>query len=101
MTYHGIEIDDEVIRAFCKENGIVRFALFGSIIRDDFRPESDIDIIVEFSPDVQIGLFGIAKLERELTEMFGRTSEIHTYNGLHPQYRDEVLDSAEVRYEQA
>ena len=101
MTYHGIKIDDDRIRAFCKANGIVRFALFGSILRDDFTPESDVDVIVEFSSDTRIGLFGIARLERELSDMFGRTSEIHTYNGLHPKYRDEVLCSAEVRYEQA
>lgn len=55
MTYYGIDVDDERIRAFCKTNGIVQFALFGSVVRDDFTNESDVDFFVEFSSDVRIG----------------------------------------------
>ncbi len=101
MTYHEIEFAADRIEAFCRKNGIVRFAVFGSILREDFGPDSDVDILVEFASDAEIGFFTLARLEQELTEMLGRTSEIHTVQGLHPLYRDEVIQEAEVRYEQA
>ena len=100
MIYHGIKIDDDKIEAFCKRNKIVRFALFGSILRDDFSPDSDVDVLVELAPDSGIGFFGLAKMEQDLTKILGHPSEIHTYEGLHPLYRDEVIRLAEVRYEQ-
>ena len=56
MTLHGIEIPRERIEAFCHAYGIRRLAFFGSILHDDFRPESDIDVLVEFQPGVRVGL---------------------------------------------
>lgn len=54
MIRHGIEIPQERIEAFCRANGIRRLALFGSILRDDFRPESDVDVLVEFQDGVRV-----------------------------------------------
>jgi uncharacterized protein len=101
MTYHGIEVDPHRVALFCKEHKIVRLALFGSILRDDFGAESDVDVLVEFADDAAVGFFSIVEMERELTDMFGRRAEIHTYRGLHPLYRDDVIRSSTVHYEQA
>jgi hypothetical protein len=101
MRYHGIDIAEEALKSFCERNGIVRLAFFGSILRDDFGPESDVDVLVEFSPDARVGFFDLARMERELGDMLGRRCEIHTYKGLHPLYKDEVIDSSEVGFKQA
>ncbi len=59
-----ISVPQEVLAAFCRERGIRRLAIFGSALRDDFRPDSDIDVLVEFEPDRVPSLFGIARMER-------------------------------------
>ncbi len=61
-----IDIPKEEIAAFCQRNHIRRMALFGSVLRDDFTPESDVDVLVEFEPDARIGYIGLAGLEIEL-----------------------------------
>jgi uncharacterized protein len=96
-----IDIPQEKIEAFCRRNRIRWLAFFGSVLRDDFSPESDVDVLVEFEPDAHVGLITLAGMEIELGQMLGRRAEIHTVNGLHPLYRDEVLDLAEVQYELA
>ena len=101
MTYHDIDIDPGQVEQFCRANKIVGLALFGSILRDDFGPESDVDVLVEFEKDAAVGFFALSEMEHELTGMFGRRAEIHTYRGLHPLYRDDVLRSATVQYEEA
>jgi len=101
MKHHDVQIDDEHIRRFCVENRVRRLALFGSILREDFSPDSDVDVLVEFVPEAAVGFLGISRMEQELTRLFGRQSEIHTFSGLHPLFRDEVLREAEVCYEQA
>lgn len=67
----NISIDRERLAAFCREQHVKRLALFGSVLRDDFGPESDIDVLVEFEPGHVPGLFGLARLERELSAFFG------------------------------
>ena len=74
---------------------------FGSVLREDFRPDSDVDVLVEFEPDARVGLITLAGMEIELTDILGRKAEMHTVKGLNPHFRDEVLDSAEAQYEQA
>jgi predicted nucleotidyltransferase len=101
MRQNNIDITDNKLESFCKRNGIVRLALFGSVLRDDFGPESDIDILVEFAQDALIGFFDLTRMEQELGELLGRRCEFHTYKGLHPLYKDEVIRTAEVRFEQA
>ena len=96
-----IEIPQDELAAFCRRNHIRRLALFGSVLRDDFRPDSDVDVLVEFEPGAQVGLITLAGIEIELSRLLGRKAEMHTVKGLNPHFRDDVLDSAEVQYEQA
>jgi len=98
MVRHGIEFPEEAIAEFCRRNSIARLSLFGSIVRDDFRPDSDIDVLVEFEPDATVGLIRFAGIERQLGEIVGRKVDLNTANMLSPYFRDEVLAEAEVRY---
>ena len=93
-----IRIDDDAIRDFCREHGIRRMALFGSVLRDDFSPESDIDVLVEFQPDVRIGYIGLADLELQLEELLGRKVDLNTARELHERFRERALSEAEVVY---
>ena len=86
---------------FCRRNLIRRLALFGSVLRDDFGPDSDVDVLVEFEPSARVGLITLAGIEIELSELLGRRADIHTVKGLNPHFRDEVLRSAEAQYDQA
>jgi len=96
-----INMSREKIADFCRRNHIRRLAFFGSVLRDDFGPDSDIDVLVEFEPGARVGLITLAGMEIELSELLGRKAEMHTVKGLNPHFRDEVLNSAEVQYEQA
>ncbi len=93
-------IDDATLAAFCRKHHIRRLALFGSVLRDDFTPESDIDVLVEFEPGRTPGLafFG---MQDELSEIVGRRVDLNTAACLSRYFRDEVLAEAEVLYEQA
>jgi predicted nucleotidyltransferase len=97
MTLHGIDIPQERIEAFCRANGIRRLALFGSVLRDDFRPESDIDLLVEFQPGVRVGLAFI-RMQDELSVIFGRKVDLNTPGSLSKYFRDEVLHESESLY---
>jgi len=97
MTLHGIEIRDGQIESFCRTNGIRRLALFGSVIRDDFRPESDIDVLVEFQPGVRVGLAFI-RIQDELSTLLGHRVDLHTPGSLSKYFRDQVLREAEALY---
>jgi predicted nucleotidyltransferase len=85
---------------FCRRNHIRRLAVFGSAIRDDFRPESDVDILVEFEEGYVPGLafFGI---EEQLSEIFGRRVDLNTPEFLSPSFRDAVLVEAQDLYDAA
>ena len=89
------------LAAFCREHGIRRLAIFGSALRDDFGPDSDIDVLVEFAPGRVPGLLGIAGMEIELSPLFGgRKVDLRTPEDLSRYFRQEVLDTAEVQYAQ-
>ena len=92
-----ISIDREAIAEFCRRNRIRRLALFGSVLRDDFSPESDVDVLVEFEPGHTPGLAFFA-MQRELSGILGRKVDLNTTNDLSPYFRQEVLDEAEVLY---
>lgn len=97
-----VSISKRSLTAFCQENGIRRLAVFGSALRDDFGPDSDIDLLVEFEPDRIPGLLGVAGMELTLSELFaGRKVDLRTAEDLSPYFRQEVLAKAEVQYEQA
>lgn len=96
-----LEMPLDEIAAFCRRHRIRRLAVFGSALRDDFRPDSDVDVLVQFEDDARVGLLGLAATERTLSELLGREVELHTVAGLHPSFREQVLAEAEVQYEQA
>lgn len=97
MIRHGIHIPTEQLKAFCHTNGIRRLALFGSILRDDFRPESDIDILVEFQEGVHVGL-AFFRMQDELSNIFGRRVDLNTPACLSKYFRDDVLHEVETLY---
>jgi len=96
-----IELHKEQIASFCRERHIRRLAIFGSALRSDFRPNSDIDLLVEFEPDHIPGLFGIARMERDLSALCGgRKVDLRTPEDLSRYFRQQVLEEAEVQYAQ-
>jgi len=95
----NISVDQERLAAFCQRHHIRRLALFGSVLREDFSPESDVDVLVEFEPVHVPGLFGIARMERELSSIFGgRQVDLRTAEDLSRYFRQDVLRQAEVQY---
>ena len=89
------------LAAFCRARGVRRLAIFGSALRADFGPESDIDVLVEFVPGRAPGLLGVAGMEIELSALFdGRKVDVRTPQDLSRYFRQEVLDTAEVQYAQ-
>jgi predicted nucleotidyltransferase len=94
-----LAIDHEELARFCRRNRIRRLALFGSALRADFRPDSDVDVLVEFAPEHAPGL-RFFDMQAELSELLGRKADLNTPQFLSPYFRDEVLAEAEVLYEQ-
>jgi hypothetical protein len=97
MQFHGIDIPQITIAEFCRKHHIRRLALFGSILRDDFTPESDIDVLVEFEPGARTG-FAFFGMQRELSEILGRNVDLNTPAELSKYFRDEILSEAQVLY---
>lgn len=93
-------MDRHRLAAFCRRHRIRKLSLFGSVLRDDFRLDSDIDVLVEFAPGAVVGLLQLAGMEIELSEMLGRKVDLRTPAELSPYFRQSVLDSAEVQYVQ-
>jgi hypothetical protein len=97
-----IVLPKEKIRDFCNRNHIRKLALFGSVLRDDFGPESDVDVLVEFEPEAGVGYFELYEMEEELSRLIeGRRVEITTPSSLSKYFRKEVLSDAEVQYVKA
>lgn len=93
-----INISDEALADICRRYQVRELALFGSVLRDDFRDDSDIDVLVEFEPEAQIGFFELARLQRELTVLIGRKVDVVPKRGLNPVIRNPILEAAEVLY---
>lgn len=98
MVLHGITIPEAQLAEFARRHGMRRVALFGSILRTDFGPSSDIDVLVEFFPDRVPGLFELATMRDELSAMLGRTVDLRTPAFLSKYFRDAVLREARVAY---
>ena len=96
-----IVVPRQKISSFCEENGIRRLSFFGSVLTDDFRPESDIDVLVEFNPSCRMGFLVMARMEMELTRILGRKVDLRTPAELSRYFRDEVIKKAQVQYESA
>lgn len=98
----NIEVPRDRVAEFCSRHHLRKLSLFGSVLRDDFGPDSDVDVLVEFEPEHTPGFFGLFAMERELGEILGgRQVEINTARSLSPYFRDEVLAQAEVQYVEA
>lgn len=94
----NLAVDREAIAAFCRRNHIRKLAFFGSVLRDDFRPDSDVDVLVEFDPAHMPG-WTIVRMADELSGILGgRRVDLLTFNGLHWRIRDRVLQEAREVY---
>ena len=96
----NIVVPKDKIADFCKRHHIRKLSFFGSVLRDDFKPESDVDVLVEFEPGEVVGHIRLAGMELELSEILGRKVDLRTPADLSRYFRDEVLQSAEVQYAQ-
>ena len=90
-------LDHERIAEFCRRHHIRRLALFGSVLRGDFGPNSDVDVLIEFMPGARVGWTFIA-IQDELADLFGRPVDLLTPGSIRPAYRDEILSTAEDVY---
>jgi uncharacterized protein len=99
MKPPNILLPGDKVAEFCRRNHVRRLAIFGSALRDDFRPESDLDLLIEFEPDHIPGLafFG---MQAELSATFGRTVDLNTPQFLSQYFRTQVQEEAQVIYEQ-
>ena len=94
---HNLSIPRDEITQFCRRHHIRRLSLFGSVLTEDFRPDSDIDVLVEFEPGHTPGLAFFA-MEEELSDILGRKVDLNTPKFLSRYFRDRVLREAEVQY---
>ena len=99
MTETALALPQAEIEEFCRRNHIRKLSLFGSILTPRFRPESDIDVLVEFEPGSKITLFDVAGMELELTEKLGRKVDLRTAGDLSRYFRDQVVSTAAIQYE--
>jgi predicted nucleotidyltransferase len=95
-----LDIDHERLDEICQRYKILRLALFGSVIREDFREDSDVDVLVEFEPDARVGL-SFFSLQDELSDLLGRTVDLNTPGFLSPRFRDDVIHESRLVYEAA
>lgn len=101
MKSLAVDISEDVVREFCRKHHIRRLAFFGSVLRDDFGPSSDIDVLVEFEPEARVGLIRFAGIENEFSDLLGRQVDLNTVESLSKYFRDEVLAEAETIYDTA
>jgi predicted nucleotidyltransferase len=94
----SIEIPQAQLSELCRRWHIRKLSLFGSILRDQFRPDSDVDMLVEFQPAQRVGLIQMARIERELSDLLGRKVDLRTPAELSRYFRDDVLREAQVQY---
>ena len=97
-TQSRIPISKEKIEEFCQKHHIHKLSLFGSVLSDDFRPESDVDVLVEFEIGQVVGFLRLASMELELSKILGRKVDMRTPHELSRYFRQEVCNSAEVQY---
>jgi uncharacterized protein len=93
----SIKIPNDKIAEFCQNYNVRKLSLFGSVLREDFSPESDVDFLVEFEEGKTQG-FGIVRMERELSAMISRTADLRTPNELSRYFRQNVLSGALTIY---
>ena len=94
----AIVIPEAEIAELCRRYQVRQLSLFGSAVRDDFGPESDIDVLVEFEPEARVGFLTLSRMARELSALLGRPVDLVPRNGLKPAIREEVLKQEQVIY---
>jgi uncharacterized protein len=94
-----INITKEQIVEFCQKSHIKKLAFFGSVLRDDFKKKSDIDVLVDFDPNAKMDLIRMAEIEIELSKIIGKKVDLRTPQDLSVYFRDKVIAEAEVQYE--
>jgi predicted nucleotidyltransferase len=98
MAAPRIKVSKSKIADFCRRHHIRRLAIFGSFLREDFRPDSDVDVLVEFEPEAQVGFIALGRIQRELSALLQRPVDLVPREGLKPKIREAVLSSAEELY---
>ncbi len=93
-----IDMPKDAVAAFCRKHGVRRLALFGSVLTDRFRPDSDVDVLVEFERGAHAGFLKLAAMELELTNVLGRKVDLRTPGELSRYFRDQVLRNVEVQF---
>ncbi len=97
---HHLNVPQDEIDAFCQRWRVVELAVFGSVLREDFRPDSDVDVLVSFEPNAHWSLFDLVTMQDELEALFGRPVDLVEKEGLrNPFRRHAILSSQEVLYE--
>jgi predicted nucleotidyltransferase len=91
-------VSDKQLAEFCDAYHIAKLSLFGSVLREDFGPDSDVDVLVEFEEGHVPGMIGLARMEEELSALFDRKVDLRTPQDLSRYFRDEVVRSAAVQY---
>ena len=95
---HGIEVPQGEIERFCARNHVRTLSLFGSILTERFRPDSDVDVVVEFEPDAAVTYLDLARMEQELSTVIGRKIDLRTPQELSRYFRERVLTEALLQY---
>ncbi len=96
VIHHGVSFDRERLSAFCRKRGVRKLSLFGSILRDDYNPESDIDVLIEFLPGQRVTLLDMVDMEEDLSAVLGGVKvDLRTPGDLHQRFRDKVMHEAE------
>jgi predicted nucleotidyltransferase len=98
MVLHGVDIPEQRINELCRKHGVSRLALFGSILRPDFGPASDVDFLVEFPPGAKYSHFQLGELWMDLRDLVGREVDLKTPFELSRLFRDQVLEQSRTLY---
>jgi predicted nucleotidyltransferase len=93
-----IKIPQAGLEELCRRYHVRRLALFGSVLGPDFRPDSDVDVLVDFQPDARVGFIALSKMQRELAALFRRPVDLVPIEGVKPVIRESVLANIEVVY---
>jgi predicted nucleotidyltransferase len=93
-----LHIPFEELSAFCRRYQVRELAIFGSMLRQDYRPDSDIDLLITFKPEARVTFLTLARMQRELETLFGRKVDLVPKDGLKPGIRDHILATAQVLY---
>ncbi len=96
-----IAVPEKALAEFCQRYHIRKLSLFGSVLRDDFRPDSDLDVLIEFEPGKTVDFFTFIDMQDELSNLFGYPVDLNTPNFLSRYFRDQVVQNAQVLYEQS